>query len=146
VLILLKLSAPLQSSVLCEYLRHQSIRDLTCARYLQVLVPVALMQHDQSQVGQQAYMLVNREDLPLMAAQQPHLMGMPPNMEQGVQQKQPQEEDGLMDVLVGAAVQVEGDADEHNDNEGDTEDGDGTNSNKSLTTRSGRRRNPTRAY
>jgi hypothetical protein len=111
---------------------------------VQVLVPVALMQHDQSQVGQQAYMLVNREDFPMMAAGQHHLMGLPHAVEHSVQPKQ-QEEDGLMDVLVGAAVQVEGDADD-NDNEGDTEDGDGTNSNKSLTTRSGRRRNPTRAF
>lgn len=110
---------------------------------LQVLVPVALMQHDQSQVGQQAYMLVNRDDFPMMAAGQ-QMMGMPPTAERSVQQKQ-QEEDGLMDVLVGAAVQVEGVPDD-NENEEDTEDGDGTNSNKSLTTRSGRRRNPTRAF
>lgn len=90
-------------------------------------------------------MLVNRDDFPMMAAgQQPHLMGMPPSIEHSVQPKQ-QEEDGLMDVLVGAAVQVEGDADD-NDNGADTEDGDGTNSNKSLTTRSGRRRNPTRTF
>jgi hypothetical protein len=101
------------------------------------------MQHDQPSVGQQAYMLVNRDDFPMMAAGQQHVMGMPPSQEHTAHPKG--EEDGLMDVLVGAAVQVEGDADD-NDNEADNEDGDGANSNKSLTTRSGRRRNPTRPF
>lgn len=58
---------------------------------LQVLVPVALM-NDQPNGGQ-AYMLVNRDEFPMMAGQPP-LMSMQPPPEVG--QPKQGEEDGLM--------------------------------------------------
>jgi hypothetical protein len=99
-------------------------------------VPVALMQPDQGAMGQHAYMLVNRDDL----YGQQHMMGM--HASPG-HHKHP-DEDGLLDVLVGAADQVE--AAPERDEDVNEEDDDEPKEPKVLTTRSGRKRNPTRTY
>jgi hypothetical protein len=120
---------------------------------MQVLVPVAIMQPDQGAVGGQAYMFLNREDLkdfPMMAAGQGMMM---PSMHipTVVDPKRQQDGEHLMDVLAGAANCVavgqavglqqrhrEEDADEEEDEESKAVE------KQPLTTRSGRKRNPSR--
>lgn len=121
----------------------------TCA---QVLVPVALMQPDQGAIGGQAYMLVNRDDFPGMMAGQGMLApgaAMPP----GEEHKMAHDE-SLMDVLVGAANCVAGGQDvshgarHHHDADAEDEEDEESKAveKQPLTTRSGRKRNPSRTF
>jgi hypothetical protein len=119
---------------------------------MQVLVPVALMQPDQGTVGGQAYMLVNRDDFPAMMACQGVVM--PPGQAQasGDEHKQADVNEGLMDVLVGAANRVEGeqeggrDADDGADGDEGIDEESKAVEKQPLITRSGRKRNPSRSF
>jgi hypothetical protein len=118
---------------------------------MQVLVPVALMQPDQGTVGGQAYMLVNRDDFPAMMGG--HGMMLPPGHASHMDHKQQHHHD-MMDVLVGAANRVEGGEQHGGQHGGHHEDGDEDELDEDskavekqpLTTRSGRKRNPSRSF
>jgi hypothetical protein len=113
---------------------------------------VAIVQPDQGAVGGQAYMFLNREDLkdfPMMAGQGMMMPGM--HMPLVADSKQTgQDGEHLMDVLAGAANCVAvGQAmpsNRHREEEVDEEEDEESKAveKQPLTTRSGRKRNPSR--
>ena len=76
---------------------------------VQVLVPVALMQPDQSSMSGHAYMLVNREDFPSMMGQPAMMPAAAPGHPVVGDHKPPGHDihGDMLDVLVGAAHRVE---------------------------------------
>ena len=124
-------------------------------------MPVALMQPDQSgAMGGQAYMLVNRDDFPAMMGAGHGAMMPPGHAPAGMDDhKHDHDMNGdLMDVLVGAANRVEGGSslghgcNDDGPDDDDVDDDDVVDDERKavekqpLTTRSGRKRNPSRSF
>lgn len=123
-----------------------------------MLVPVALMQPDQSSMSGHAYMLVNRDDFPSMMGGQPAMMPAAAPGHPAVGDHKPHGHDmhgDMLDMLVGAADRIEtadnagrgiGDTGDDGDVDDDDLDAEARAVEKQpLTTRSGRKRNPSRS-